>query len=223
MDRTACIDLPAFPLQLLLRRQPRWRAYPVAVVESDRPQARILWVNERARASRILPGMRYAAGLSLTGDLRAAEVPAKEIDGAVAELVERLRRHSPRVEPSRDDPGAFWLDASGLTRLYGSLDTWAGGVRAGLDRQGFTSVLAVGFGRFGAYAVAKAGRGLVVLRSPDEERAAVRRVPLDRLTLEPEARDTLHKLGVQSLGQFLDLPPEGIARRFDAEGARHGT
>ena len=58
MDRMACIDLPAFPLQLLLHRRPEWREQPVAVVDSDRPQGKILWVNERARASRILPGMR---------------------------------------------------------------------------------------------------------------------------------------------------------------------
>ena len=100
MGRTACVDLPAFPLQLLLRRHPDWRTHPAAVVESDRPQAPILWVNERARACRILPGMRYAAGLSLAGDLRVAEVSPREIDGAVAKLVTRLRRHSPRVEPS---------------------------------------------------------------------------------------------------------------------------
>ena len=34
MDRMACIDLPAFPLQLLLQKQLDWRAHPVAVVDS---------------------------------------------------------------------------------------------------------------------------------------------------------------------------------------------
>ena len=44
-----------------------------AVVDSDRPGGKILWVNERGRSFRILPGMRYAAGLSLVGTLRAGE------------------------------------------------------------------------------------------------------------------------------------------------------
>ena len=56
MGRTACLDLPAFPLQLLLWRRPDWRALPAAVVESDKPQAEILWMNERARAS---PGQAH--------------------------------------------------------------------------------------------------------------------------------------------------------------------
>ena len=80
MDRMACVDLPAFPLQLLLRREPGWRDHPVAVVDSDKPQGIVLWVNERARARRILPGIRYAAGLSLAGDLHAAEVSPAEIE-----------------------------------------------------------------------------------------------------------------------------------------------
>ena len=42
MDRLACIDLPAFPLQLLLRRHPEWARSPAAVVDEDRPLGRIL-------------------------------------------------------------------------------------------------------------------------------------------------------------------------------------
>ena len=113
MDRMACVDLPAFPLQLLLKRHPEWRERPAVVVDEDKPQGKVLWVNERARASRILPGMRYAAALTLAGDLRAAVVSAVQIERAVGALVKRLIYFTPGVEPSRDEPGVFWLDASG--------------------------------------------------------------------------------------------------------------
>ena len=79
MGRLACISLPAFPLQLLLQRETAWRERPVAVVEEDKPQARLLWVNERARQFAVLPGMRYAAGLSLASELCA---------GVVSEVIE---------------------------------------------------------------------------------------------------------------------------------------
>src|SRR5690348_15413835 len=79
VDRLACVDLPAFPLQLLCRRNPAWAQHPVVVVEEDAPQGRILWVNEKARAARILPGHRYAHGLSLARDLRAGVVSEREI------------------------------------------------------------------------------------------------------------------------------------------------
>src|SRR5919202_2741050 len=82
-DRLACVDAPAFPLQLLLKRHPDWRSHPAAVVDEDKPQAVILWVNERARSAGVLPGWRYAAGFSITSDLRAGVVAPAEIENAV--------------------------------------------------------------------------------------------------------------------------------------------
>ena len=75
MDRMACVELPAFPLQLLLKRHPGWTGRPVAVVDRDKPQGVILQVNEEARAAGVRTGMRYSAGLSLAHTLHAGEVP----------------------------------------------------------------------------------------------------------------------------------------------------
>ena len=62
MERLACVDLPEFPLQLLLSRHPEWKRLPAAVVAQDKPQGEILMVSPEARAAGVLPGMRYAAG-----------------------------------------------------------------------------------------------------------------------------------------------------------------
>lgn len=218
MDRMACVDLPSLPLQLLLRRRPEWRACPAAVVDQDKPQGKILWVNEKARALRILPGMRYAAGLSLAGQLRAAEVSPREIERAVEELVRLLHRFTPNVEASADEPGVFWLDASGLERLHDSLRAWAGVIRSHLEARGLRAGVVVGFTRFGTYALARARRtGVLVFDRGSDEQAAARRVPLARLAFEPSTRDALHKLGITTIGRFVDLPPDGIERRFGRE------
>ncbi|HME61797.1 MAG TPA: DNA polymerase Y family protein, partial [Candidatus Binatia bacterium] len=81
--RLACVDLAAFPLQLLLRRHPEWSAFPVAVVAEDKPQGVVLWVNEKARQQGVLPGLRYAAAFSLASALRAGEVAPAERKTAV--------------------------------------------------------------------------------------------------------------------------------------------
>jgi protein ImuB len=220
VDRTACVDLPAFALQLLLRRHPEWRSRPAAVVDVDKPQGVVLQLNERARAARILPGMRYAAALSLCRELHAAEVTRKEIERATVAVAKQLRQFTPEVEPAADEPGVFWLNAAGLERLYGSLGEWVRRVRGGLERAGLNATVVAGFSRFGSYAAAKAKRGVIVFKTPDDERAAARRVPLERLNLEPKVRDALAKLGVQTVGRFADLPADGFARRFGAEAAR---
>jgi len=221
VDRLACVDLPAFSLQLLCRRHPDWARHPVAVVEEDRPQGLILAVNEQARRARILPGHRYAHALSLAPDLRAGEVPDSEIARGVAFTLECLRTFSPNVDPFSGEPGVFWLDATGLGKLYRSLGTWAGAVRRGLEKHGFASTVVVGSSRFATYAVARERlRAVTVFDQASDERDAARRVALERLDLAPSLRDSLAKLGVTTLGGFLRLPPGGLLERFGNEAYR---
>ncbi len=158
MDRMACVDVPALPLQLLMRRHPAWAAHPAAVVDRDRPQGVVEWVNEPARRAGVLPGMSYATGLSLAGGLRAAEVPPGDVAAGVDAVVGLLRRFTPGVEPSRARPGVFWLDASGLQPLFASLVDWGRGIWAQLRAAGFRGRVVVGFTRFGTYALARSPR-----------------------------------------------------------------
>lgn len=220
MDRTACVNLPELPLQLLLRRHPDWADRPAAVVDADKPQGRVLWTNDRARHCRVFPGMRYAEGLSLAADLRAAVVPAKDIRTAVSALNRMLHRFSPRIEPARDEPGVFWIDASGLKRLYRSLENWAACICNAMHRAAFTATVVVGFDRFGTYALAKISRGSRVMPSRDHERRAARAVPLNRLAVDAATRGLLDKLGINTVGEFIDLPAEAVAKRFDTKAYR---
>lgn len=230
MDRTACVELPAFPLQLLLQRRPDWTGGPVAVVDRDKPQGTILWVNEHARACRIRAGMRYATGLSLARTLHAGEVSPAEITRGIAALAGRLRRFSPDVEPSHGEPGIFWLDASGLSHLYASPRRWADAVVEAVEACGLRAAIAVGFTRFGTYAVARTitttaahaatGRRVAVLRDPDAERMLAGQAPLERLGLDPLLGDSLQKLGIQTVRAFLQLPTAGIRQRFGPDAER---
>jgi protein ImuB len=212
--RLACVDLPAFPLQLLLRRHPDWLGHPAAVVAEDKPQGLILWVNEAARQQGVLPGLRYVAAFSLASSLRAGEVSQAETEQAIADLTKRLICFTPEVEPATEEPGVFWLNGSGLQHLYASPRQWASAIQQDLRAQGFSVNLAVGFTRFGSYAATKATSGITIFRDPNEEREAARAVPLSRLNLEPKFRDALFKLGIKTVGDLLTLPPGGLRERF---------
>ena len=219
-DRLACVDLPAFPLQLLLRRHPEWRTYPAAVVAEDKPQGLILWVNEKARQQGVLPGLRYAAAFSLATALRAGAVSPAEIKKVVSELTHRLMYFTPEVEPATDEPGVFWLNGAGLQRLYASAQKWAEAIHRDLRAQGFIVNLTAGFTRFGSYAVAKAAKNITVFRDPAGERVAAEKTFLDRLNIEPKFRDTLFKLGIKTVGDLLTLPSGGLRERFGKEAHR---
>lgn len=218
MGRLACIELPSLPLQMLLLTHPEWKDFPAAVVDREKPQGELLWVNERARRLGILPGQRYGTALGLSAELRAAEMPAHRIESAIAELVQLLQTFSPSIEPCAEEPGVFWIDASGLLPLYGTLEAWGRAVREALMARGFVSIMAIGFTRFATYAVAKSARyrkdGATVFESEEAEHNAAKRVPLLRIGLEPKTLELLRKLAVHTVQDFLALPPAGIKRRF---------
>ncbi len=222
VTRIACLNLPEFPLQILLRAHPEWRSLAVAVVDRDAAQGTVLWSNEKARASRVLPGMRYASALSLMPDLRAGTVAESEVTGAVAALTDVLRFYTPDIEPSPDEPGVFWLGVSGLSLLYPSLRRWAAFVHDEAVRAGYEASLVLGYSRFATFALARAAGhpDILVSESEAEERSRANDVPLIRLNLDADTRDTLARLGITTLGNFLSLPGNGIRKRF-GERAHH--
>ncbi|HEV2281589.1 MAG TPA: DNA polymerase Y family protein [bacterium] len=220
MEHLACVEIPALPLQLLLRGHPEWRAYPSAVVAEDLPQSPVLWVNAPARDGGVAPGLRYGSALAIVPDLRAAVVAPADVVRAVDAVAGRLRRFSPDVEPAQDDAGVFWLDASGLEHLHASLNRWAEGIRRELARAGYDAAVVVGFTRFGTYAAARAARGVRVFKDPDEERAAARHVVLRDLHLPPEMLDALGRLGVRTVDDLLRLPAGGLIERFGPAAER---
>lgn len=225
MDRLACVSVPELPLQLLLRDNPAWRAVPVVVVDDDSPRGVVMWANREARRNGIHVGQRYAVALSLCTELRAGVVAESRIAESVDALHTLLRGFSPVVESSRAEPGIFWLDASGLHHLYDSLEAWGRAVHKAVAAQLDASV-AIGFDRLCVCAVAKS-RGLsnrapalVVFDDPKQESSLAHRISLRDLALNPSVCDTLEKLGVLSLSDFVRLPGSGVHERFGLEAYR---
>ena len=218
-SRIACVDLPALPMQLLAQAHPEWSNQPVAVVDDDSPQGRLLWVNEVARRQRVLPGMRYAAAHSLAAGLHARVVPPSQIQEALGHIFTALHEYSPRVEPERSSPGVFFLDPSGLSRLYGSLETWSMNVLSMLSARGFRAAVIVGFHRFRCHAIARVHTGAWVLPSPRREASMASTVALDRLDLPTALREELSSLGIHTLGDFMTLPEAELRLRYGESAA----
>ncbi|MCZ7585246.1 MAG: hypothetical protein M5R36_18970 [Deltaproteobacteria bacterium] len=213
MDRLACVDVAALPLQLFLRRQEK-AAEPAAVVAEDKPQAPVLWVNPAAWREGVRPGQLYARALDIAPGLSAGAIPDAELRETAGEIFKILERYSPVVEMPDEEPGVFWMDASGLGRLFTSAGRWARAIRGDLRGAGFSASLAVGYRRFAVYAVAKARRGVSVFADPEAETRAMREVPLSRMPIDFAARERLTKLNILTLGSFMDLPVQGVRRRF---------
>jgi protein ImuB len=221
-------------LQLALRERPGEQARPAVVLASDKPTAIVLHANTAARRLHILPGMRYAAARALSAELRAIVLDPVAVGAAHDDLARGLSLFSPGVEPARApdgaarlDTGRFYLDPSGLERLYGDARTWASCVHAHLRGRGLRAAVSVGFHRFRTEAVATGAlvadaradtrRSVRVLDSPEEERDVALAIPLARLDIPAALRDDLLRLGVRTLGDLLALPADALGARFGAE------
>lgn len=218
-SRIACVEIPSLPLQLVLRKHPSWQADPLVVVEDDRPQARILWTNRPARTLKIQRGMPFNQAKSLSAKLRAAVVPETEVASAVDELFDMLLDFSPFVEPVVEMPGLFWLDPTGLGGLFGNLSTWAQKLHKRLEQARYGAAVAVGFARPYLFCLGRMQLGPVVHERRDAEMDAAHRVPLQRLSLAPRLLEDMALLGIERVGEFLDLPSSSLKVRYGQEAA----
>ena len=214
MDRLACVDVPVLPLQLLLKEHADWKDHPIAVVEDDRPQALLLYVNRAAWKAGVRTGQRFAAALGLEGKLRAGAVSQHRIEECVREIGARLQKHSPNVEPDKAHPGVFWVDASGLGHLFPDIKTWVEKLRGDLSALGFEAFVVVGFTRFGTYAASRFHNQVTIFSSRKDEDETARKTPLRRLDLDPVSRDQLAALDIHTVGDLLALKPGSLRRRF---------
>lgn len=92
-----------------------------------------------------------------------------ESGSAEADLAPLAREWSPRVETIR--PGLVLLDASGLTRLFGSPAAWARRLAGAAGERGWTVRVAVAGSRIAAILLALGRRGVTVVESGGEAEA----------------------------------------------------
>ena len=218
--RFACVDLPGLALQVLRRDRPELRGHPLAVVAEDRPDAPLMQVDRAARRLHLKVGMRFGAAQSLVPSLRAAVVSRARIDEVRDELMTALTTFSPRVEPDTERPGTFFVDPSGLGRIYGSLRTWAESVHAYLKARHFVGAVVVADERFAAFAIARTVRGPLVLAGRGATRQRLDAVPLSALDVSPRLSSDLAALSVRTVGDLIALPAGELRSRFGAEAAR---
>lgn len=217
MVRPACVNAPQFPLQLLLQKHPEWKNKPTAVVNEDKPLGRVISVNRNAQEFGIEPGMRFASALALCSVLQAAMVPPETLEAGIQRILEILESFSPEVEPCSFEPGLFWVNASGLETLYGSIDNWAAELVAAFERADMFVSVVLGFSRFGTYACSKRRPQIQIFKTPQEEQQCADASPIDTLPFPPTVYQRLTHLGIRTVGSFANLSQGSIIKRFGKE------
>lgn len=212
----ACIYVPDFPVQAVVRAEPELRGSAVALLDGTPPLLRVVAANAAALAAGIEPGMTKANAAQFTGIALRPRSPALE-KSAHAALLDLGWSVSPRLEDTA--PDTILLDLAGLSALFGSEEE----IAARLVQQARACGIEANAGIAGEAETARvAARGLpgISILSRGEEARRLSALPAGVLLPSPDAAETLARWGVHRCGALAALPALELSERFGQEGVR---
>ena len=209
------LELPSLPLQIAERAGIFREAMVISEGTTQRPL--VACANEAAKAAGIREGQAVAAAKALAGELRViARDPALE-----REALERLAAWALQFTPMASIDGqGIALEVEGSLRLFAGHAKLTAAIRRGVHDLGFHATLGIAPTPLAArlFACAEA-RGLQVRSclALAELRDRVEDLPLFLLDWPDKTLAHLTDLGILRLRDMLELPSQGIARRFGPE------
>jgi len=233
----ACIYIPDFSVEAIVRSEPLLRERAVAVLEGKPPVVRIIALNESARQLGMEAGMtKLQAAIFSDAVLRQRSLEQEK--SAHSALLDIAFGFSPRVEDTAGD--RVLLDLSGMERLHGSTANMARELALRVNAAGLEANVAICGNPDSAMHAACGFTGTTVVPAGEEaRRLGVLRlnVLLDSFDLprakQPQAGaarepgklreqmlDTLERWGVRDFRTLALLPEHALASRLGQAGAR---
>ncbi|HTZ89669.1 MAG TPA: DNA polymerase Y family protein [Alloacidobacterium sp.] len=182
----ACIYVPDFPVEAIVRSEPLLREHAVAVLEGKPPLARVIALNEKARGLGIGTGMtklqaavfceersnndvsqgRGTRKLNSPGSGVLRQRSPEQEKAAHAALLDVAHAFSPRVEDSA--PDVLLMDLSGLERLYGGPAKMGRDLKSRVTAVGIEANIALAANPDAAMHAARGFQGITVIPAGSE-------------------------------------------------------
>ncbi len=232
----ACIYIPDFPVEAIVRAEPLLHERAVAVLDGKPPLVRVIALNERAQQMGMEVGMTKLQAAIFADAILRQRSPEQE-KTAHSALLDMGFGFSPRVEDTADD--RLLLDLAGLERLHGSAANMARELAARISAAGLEGNVAVAANPDSAMHAACGFTGVTVI-APGEETRRLGVLPLnvlldsfnlsrsskqssaarEREKLREQMLDTLERWGVRDFRMLALLPEHALASRLGEAGAR---
>lgn len=191
-----------------------WDDHQLALADGETLRA----VSSGAVRARVRPEMKVAAARALCGELEVLPWDEIIITHAVNALTAELIAASPQVTPVRDEPGLWWIGASGLDGVGGEHEL-ASALLAVARRWHPRARVAVADACVTARAATWSSRRLpVTIVPPGGDASYLAPAPLALIPMDEELRDTLAALGITAAGDLAALESEDVERRWGDEG-----
>jgi protein ImuB len=224
MTAFACIFVPDFPVEALLRAEPDLRAQALAVLEGKAPLQTVFALNEKARQAGISTGMTKLQ-VEACSDVGLRPRSLLQEAAAHAALLDCAQSFSPRVEDAGWD--TVLLDLAGMEPLFGPLPKIARTIGRRASDLGLEANVAVASNPDTAALAARGFSGVIVIPQ-GREAEQLGSLPLEVLfnggqDLENQSLENLEVLerwGIRNFRALAALPEIALSERLGQEGIR---
>jgi protein ImuB len=219
----ACLFVPDFPVQAVVRLEPELRDKVVVVLEGAAPLTRVFAANAAARALGVEMGMSKVQAETL-GEIAWRWRSRMQETTAHRALLDCAWTISPRAETKLNGgkeplPDAVVLDIAGCEKLFGVPDKIASDLQRVAAKVGFVANVAIAGNAEAAVCAARGFSGVTVIAA-GEERKKLGALPVHALPMPEELLETLSRWGIRTCGEFAALPEVAMVERFGQEGRR---
>jgi protein ImuB len=195
----------------MLRRQKELKDLPFALANTERGRRVVKAVNHIAQERGVFTGMVVADCKVLVPDLKIFDYDERQPKKLLNALAEWCIRYTPFV--SIDDDHGLILDATGCTHLWGGESAYLKDIHTRFKGFGYHIRTAIADTTGCAWAVCHYGKNASII--PEGKQAeAIMSLPTVSLRPEPSALERLEKLGLKTIGSFMNMPRTALRRRF---------
>src|SRR6202158_1823239 len=220
----ACIFIPDFSVQAIIRFEPELRARSVAVLTGRPPLEKVVALNERARQTGVEVGATKSQLEAWENLVLRARSESQETS-AHAALLDCAQSFSPEVEDTA--PGTVLLNLAGLEPLLGPLPKIARDLARWVSQMGLEANIAVAANPDAALLAARGFPG-VTLIPEGREAERLGDLPVDVLlesfssNVEEATRwvETFDRWGIRKLRALAALPEIPVSERLGQQGLR---
>lgn len=194
-------------------RYPHLAHVPFVLSAPSHGRMLITSLNPIAFAKGLHSGMALADARAIVPELEVMDEDPGLSERFLNKVAEWCIRYSPVV--SADPPDGIIVDATGCTHLWGGEQPYLSDIEYRLTKNGYHVRAAIADTPSGAWAVARYGKNTLV----EKGRLIDELIPLppEALRLEDETVEKLLKLGLNRIGQFINMPRSSLRRRFGVQ------
>ena len=192
-------------------RQPELREVPFIMSVPVHGRMVVSAANALAESQGVSAGMVVADAKAFLPGLEVIDDQPARTEKLLRSLGLWCIRYTPIV--AVDPPDGVILDITGCTHLWKGERAYLADIVTRLQNRGYDALMAIAPTIGTAWAVARFGKTGPIVESGGMQEALMH-LPPAALRLEPHVLDRLHKLGMRTVGSFMDMRRSALRRRF---------